>query len=86
VNSLWVAPGVTQRLITTLQDIITEYQGVLPDTAKNAESVRVVKYAEDGRTPVVLEYARVDDEGTTWLTQRNLETGDLSLRQIPEAR
>lgn len=86
MNSLWVAASVTQRLITSLQNIVTEYQGQLPDTAKNGESVRVVRYADDERTPLVIEYTRIDDEGTTWVRQHDLEKGETSLRQIPEDR
>lgn len=65
------------RKPTSLLDIISAYQG---------SETRVVKYAEDGRTPLVIENTHTDDEGTTWLTQRNLETGETRLRQIPEDR
>jgi len=70
----------------SLQAILTEYAAAVPDTAKIERSVRVVHYAEDGRTPLVLEYEHLDDEGTVWITQRNLETGEAHLRHIPEDR
>lgn len=53
-----------------------------PPPLKDQRS-RVVKYGEDGMTPLVVEYEYMDEEGTTWITQRNLETGDTFLRQIP---
>lgn len=46
------------------------------------QKARVVRYADDGR-PLVVEYEHTDDEGTTWVTQRNLETGETHLHHIP---
>ena len=50
------------------------------------QKTRVVRYAEDGRTPLVLEHEYVDDEGTTWVTQRNLVTGEVHLHHLPGDR
>lgn len=47
---------------------------------------RVVRYADDGHTPLVLEHEYTDDQGTLWITQKNLETGETHLRQVPEDR
>lgn len=62
-----------------LLDIVGEYGGQPVDT-------RVVKYAEDGRTPLIIERTTIDDEGTTWITQQNLETGETHFRHIPADR
>jgi len=62
---------------TTLLDIIDEYQGTQQELRSH-----VVRYQEDGVTPVVIEYTRTDNDGTMRITQRNLETGDAHLRQI----
>lgn len=60
-------------------DIVGEFGGQPVDT-------RVVKYAEDGRTPLIIERTTVDNEGTLWITQENLETGESHLRHIPGTR
>jgi hypothetical protein len=70
----------------SLKDIVTEYQGAEPDSAKIERSTRVVRYAEDGRTPLVIEHEYDDEEGTRWITQRNLETGEMRIRHVPEDR
>ena len=70
---------MTKKL--TLLDLIDGFQ----DSTGGTQS-RVIQYEDDGMTPLVIEYSRTDEEGTLWLTQRNLQTGDTSLRQIPENR
>ena len=65
----------------SLLDLIDGYQNSTGGTQS-----RVIEYEDDGMTPLVIEYSRTDQEGTVWLTQRNLQTGDTSLRQIPENR
>lgn len=62
-------------------DLIDEYQGSTGGTQS-----RVVQYEDDGVTPLVIEYTRTDREGTVWITQRNLQSGETRLRQIPENR
>jgi len=65
----------------SLLDLIDGYQNSTGGTQS-----RVIEYEDDGMTPLVIEYSRTDQEGTVWLTQRNLQTGDTSLRQIPGDR
>lgn len=65
----------------TLLDLIDEVQGSTSGTQS-----RVIQYEDDGMTPLVIEYSRTDEEGTLWLTKRNLQTGDTAMRQIPEDR
>ena len=55
----------------SLLDLIDEYQN-----STGGALSRVVRYDEDGVTPLVIEFSRTDDEGTVWTTQRNLKTGD----------
>ena len=70
----------------SLEDILIAYVGATPDPAKIERRVRVVKYAADQRTPLVIEYEHEDDEGTWWTTQRNLETGETRLHHLPGDR
>lgn len=60
----------------------------LPDHASEIVSrvVRVVRYATDGRTPVIVECVTTDIDGTVWIVQRDLETGDLHFHHIPGDR
>lgn len=70
---------MTKKL--TLLDLIDGFQNSTGETQS-----RVMQYEDDGMTPLVIEYSRTDEEGTLWLTQRNLQTGETFLRQIPEDR
>jgi hypothetical protein len=74
---------VSRRAPTSLQDIIAEYEGQVPE--RTDQTSRIVKYTEDGR-PLVIEQTYVDDEGTTWSRQCNLETGEVHLHHIPGDR
>jgi hypothetical protein len=70
---------VTKKL--SLLNLIDEFQ----DSSGEAQS-RVVRYEDDGVTPLEIEYTRTDHEGTVWITRRNLQSGETAQRQIPEDR
>ena len=63
-------------------------QGYVPDLdpAKIEHTKRVIRYAEDGHTPLVIVYEHVDADGTQWTMQRNLETGETRMHQLPGGR
>ena len=74
---------MSARPPTSLQEIIAEYEGPVPE--RTDQTTRVVKYTDEG-SPLVIEQTYVDDEGTTWSRQTNLETGEVYLHHTPGVR
>lgn len=70
----------------SLQDILLEYLAVVPEAAKIGRSVRVVSYEADGTTPRTIEHQHVDEEGTVWVTHRDLVTGEERFHHLPGDR